>query len=283
MGSQHSGRATLLPSLALLAGQLSVNLGAAVAKHLFPVIGVEGMTAYRVGFAALILLTIFRPWRTPPSWREAVNLVIYGGVTGLMNLLIYRAFNLIPIGIAVAIEVAGPLTVAVLASHRPRDFVAVLLAVIGLYFLLPLRDAPDQLDPVGVAYALGAAVCWATYIVFGKRVSALQGGQGVVAWGMLAAALLIVPIGVSYAGAALLTPSFMLTGLVIAVLSSAVPYSLEMLALRGLSRRAFGMLSSTAPAVGAIAGMLVLGEHLSLTQWLAIFSIVAASALTALG
>ncbi|MFA9219158.1 MAG: EamA family transporter, partial [Sphingomonadaceae bacterium] len=146
----------------------------------------------------------------------------------------------------------------------------------------PLRNAPDQLDPGGGAYALGAAACWGTYIVFGKRVSAQQGGAGVVAWGMLAAALLIVPIGISYAGASLLTPSFMLTGLAIAVLSSAVPYSLEMLALRGLSQRAFGMLSSTAPAVGAIAGMLVLGEHLNLTQWLAIASMVLASALTAL-
>jgi len=271
-----------MPALALLAGQLSVNLGAAVAKHLFPVIGVEGMTAYRVGFAALILLAIFRPWRTLPSRREALMLAIYGGVTGLMNLLFYRSLQLIPIGVAVAIEVAGPLTVAVLASRRPRDFAAVLLAVVGLYFLLPLHDAPDQLDPVGVAYALAAAVCWATYIVFGKRVSGLQAGQGVVAWGMLAAALLIVPVGVAYAGAALLTPSFMLTGLVIAVLSSAVPYSLEMLALRSLSQRAFGMLSSTAPAIGAIAGMLVLGEHLSLTQWLAIGSMVVASALTAL-
>ena len=280
-GAAH-GQAALLPALALLGGQLSVNLGAAVAKHLFPLIGVEGMTAYRVGFAALILLAIFRPWRTPPSRREAVHLAIYGGVTGLMNLLIYRAFNLIPIGIAVAIEVAGPLTVAVLASRRPRDFAAVLLSVTGLCFLLPLRDAPGRLDPAGVAYAFGAAVCWATYIVFGKRVSSQQSGQGVVAWGMLAASLLIVPVGVAYAGAALLTPSFMLTGVVIAVLSSALPYSLEMLALRGLSRRAFGMLSSTAPAVGAIAGMLVLGEHLNLTQWLAIASIVAASALTAL-
>jgi inner membrane transporter RhtA len=276
----NAGRA--MPALALLAGQLSVNLGAAVAKHLFPLIGVEGMTAYRVGFAALILLAIFRPWRTPPSRREAINLMVYGGVTGLMNLLFYRSLNLIPIGIAVAIEVTGPLTVAVLSSRRPRDFAAVLLAAVGLYFLLPLRDAPDQLDPVGVAYAVGAAVCWATYIVFGKRVSSLQGGQGVVAWGMLAASVLIVPVGVSYAGAALLTPSFMLTGLVIAVLSSAVPYSLEMLALRGLSQRAFGMLSSTAPAIGAIAGMLVLGEHLSATQWLAIASMVVASALTAL-
>jgi inner membrane transporter RhtA len=284
MNVANSGAArhnTLLPALALLTGQLSVNLGAAVAKHLFPVIGVEGMTAYRVGFAALILLAIFRPWRTPVSRSDAINLAIYGSVTGLMNLLIYRSFNLIPIGVAVAIEVAGPLTVAVLSSRRPRDFAAVMLAVVGLYFLLPLRDTPDQLNPVGVAYALAAAVCWATYIVIGKRVS-LQGGQSVVAWGMLAASVLIVPVGIAYAGAALLTPAFMLTGLVIAILSSAVPYSLEMLALRGLSPRVFSMLSSTAPAVGAIAGMLVLGEHLNLTQWLAIGSMVAASALTAL-
>nr|WP_315260490.1 EamA family transporter [uncultured Duganella sp.] len=271
----------LTAGLALLCSQLSLNVGAAFAKNLFPKVGVEGVTAYRVGISALIMLAMFRPWRTPLTWKQAANVATYGSVIGLMNLLIYRAFERIPMGIAVAIEVAGPLTVAVLASQRPRDVVAVCLAVAGLYFLLPIHGEVNQLDPVGVAYAAGAAVCWAMYIIYGKRVSAMSGGQS-VAWGMLAASLFIVPIGAAYTGMALLTPSFLLIGAVIAVMSSALPYTLEMVSMRTLSSRTFSMFSSAAPALSALAGMAVLGEHLTLTQWLAISAIVMASALTSL-
>ncbi|MES2351239.1 MAG: EamA family transporter [Pseudomonadota bacterium] len=278
---KHAGGSAPLAGFALLASQLSLNLGAAIAKHLFPLIGVEGVVAYRVGIAAVLMLLIFRPWRTPLTWRQGVNVAIYGSVIGLMNLLIYRSFSLIPLGVAVAIEVAGPLTVAVLSSRRPRDFAAVCLAVVGLYFLLPIHGHVDQLNPVGVAYAAGAAVCWALYIVYGKRVSAMHGGQS-VAWAMLAASLFIVPVGAWYAGSLLLTPMYMLIGLAIAVMSSALPYTLEMLSMRTLSSRTFSMFSSGAPALSALAGMAVLGEHLTPTQWLAIASIVVASALTSL-
>ena len=219
----------LLPSLAVLGGQISVNLGAAVAKNLFPVIGVEGITAYRVGFSALFLLAVFRPWRFSLTRKDVLNLLVYGSVLGLMNLLIYRAFALIPIGIAVAIEVTGPLAVAMLSSRRPRDLLAISCAVFGLYLLLPLQGNPGSLNPVGVAYALGAATCWALYIIFGKRASSLQGGQA-VAWGMTVAAMLTVPIGAAYAGTALLSSSLALMGLAIAMLSSALPYTLEIVA-----------------------------------------------------
>ena len=272
----------LLPSLAVLGGQISVNLGAAVAKNLFPVIGVEGITAFRVGFSALFLLAVFRPWRFSLTRKDVLNLLVYGSVLGLMNLLIYRAFALIPIGIAVAIEVTGPLAVAMLSSRRPRDLLAVSCAVFGLYLLLPLRGNPGSLNPVGVAYALGAATCWALYIIFGKRASSLQGGQA-VAWGMTVAAMLTVPIGAAYAGTALLSSSLALMGLAIAMLSSALPYTLEIFALRRLPQGVFGMFSSAAPAVSALAAMAVLGEHLSSIQWLAIACIVLASAMAALG
>lgn len=281
MTDEKKQASALLAGFALLGSQLSLNLGAAVAKHLFPLIGVEGVTAYRVGIAAVVMLLVFRPWRTPLTWRQAGNVAVYGCVIGLMNLLIYRSFSLIPLGIAVAIEVAGPLTVAVLSSRRPRDFAAVCLAVAGLYFLLPIHGRVDQLNPLGVAYAAGAAVCWALYIVFGKRVSVMHGGQS-VAWAMLAASLFIVPLGAWYAGAVLLTPAYILIGAAIAVMSSALPYTLEMLSMRTLSSRTFSMFSSGAPALSALAGMLVLGEHLTPTQWLAIASIVLASALTSL-
>jgi inner membrane transporter RhtA len=270
----------LLPSLALLGSQISVNIGAAVAKNLFHVIGVEAITAFRVGFSALILLAIFRPWRTPLARRDVGNLLIYGTVMGMMNLLIYRAFNHIPIGIAVAIEVTGPLLVALLSSRRPRNIASVALAVFGLYLLLPLNGAVDRLDPDGVAYALGAAACWALYIVFGKRASTMRGG-GAVAWGMLVASLFLVPIGAAYGDASTLTPAVVLTGLAIAVLSSAIPYSLEMIALRGLPQGLYGMFSSTAPAVTALAGLVILGERLKQLQWIAIACIVLASAICA--
>jgi inner membrane transporter RhtA len=133
------------------------------------------------------------------------------------------------------------------------------------------------LDPAGIAYAFGAAFCWAMYIVFGKRASKLEGGQA-VAWGMLAASLFTVPVGIAYAGAALLQPAVLLGGLAVALLSSALPYSLEMMALRRLPRRVFGMLASSSPAVGALAGFAVLGEQLTPLQWLAILLVMAASA-----
>jgi inner membrane transporter RhtA len=271
----------LPPSLALFGSQLSVNLGAAVAKNLFPVIGVEAITAFRVGFSALLLMAIFRPWRSKLTRRDVVNLLIYGTVMGMMNLLIYRAFNRIPIGIAVAIEVTGPLLVALLSSRRPRDIGSCVLAVFGLYLLLPLNGGAGRLDPVGVGYAFGAAACWALYIVFGKRASTLRGGQA-VAWGMLVASLFIVPLGVAYANVSLLTPAMLATGVVIAVLSSAIPYSLEILALRGLPQGLFGMFSSAAPAVSALAGLAILGERLSEIQWFAIACIVLASATCAI-
>ena len=264
------------PHLILLPARLS-----AVAKQLFPVIGVEGITAFRVGFSALLLMAIFRPWRCALTRRDVVNLLVYGTVMGMMNLLIYRAFERIPLGIAVAIEVTGPLLVALLSSRRPRDIASCALAMFGLYLLLPVNGGAGRLDPAGIAYAFGAAACWALYIVFGKRASTLCGGQA-VAWGMLVASLFIVPLGAAHANAAMLTPGVLATGLVIAVLSSAIPYSLEMIALRGLPQGLFGMFSSAAPAVSAIAALLILGERLSAIEWGAIACIVLASALCAM-
>jgi inner membrane transporter RhtA len=279
--SERPGAALLPASLTLLAAQLSGNLGSAVAKHLFSAVGVEGVTAYRVGFSALLLLALFRPWRGPLNRADLFNLAIYGAGMGLMNLMIYRAFSLIPIGVAVAIEVTGPLAVAILGSRRPRDFAAVACAVFGLYLLLPLRAGAAHLDPHGIAYAFGAGLCWAVYIIFGKRASSLAGGRA-ASLGLLVAACFTVPVGIGYAGASLLNPALMLSGLALAVLSSALPYSLEISALRRLPQGVFGILSSAAPAVAALMGLVVLGERLDTTQWIAIGFIVLASAVYAL-
>ena len=271
----QAGSGTLGPGLAILASMVSVNAGAAWAKHLFPLVGSQGVTAVRVGLAALIMLAIVRPWRSLPARRDALNLLVYGLMLGCMNLLIYGAFARIPIGIAVAIEVVGPLAVVVLSSRRARDLAWVLLAAFGLWLLAPVHEGVAPLDPAGVAYALGAAFCWAMYIVFGKRVSHLNGGQA-VAWGMLAAALFTVPVGVAHAGGSLLLPTVLAGGLAVAVLSSALPYSLEMAALARLPQRVFGILVSAGPAFAALAGWVVLGERLTGLQWLAILLVILA-------
>jgi inner membrane transporter RhtA len=198
-----------------------------------------------------------------------------------MNLCIYRAMELIPIGIAIAIEVTGPLAVALLGSRRLRDFLWLACAAAGLTMLLPVK-AGATLHPLGVAYAAGAALCWALYIVFGKRASAMPAGQA-VAWGMLVASTFTVPLGIVHASGALLEPNVLLGGLTVAILSSMVPYSLEMLALRRLPNSVFGLVVSASPAVASLIGFIILGERLSWVQWAAIACIVCASAGSALG
>ena len=195
-----------------------------------------------------------------------------------MNLMFYMALRDIPFGLAVAIEFSGPLAVAIYYSRRALDFVWLALAVLGLALILPLGGNASglNLSPVGIACALGAAVCWASYIVLGRRLGHIPSGQA-VSLGLLCAALVVVPFGVAEAGLKLLTPSILLFGLMVAAISSALPYSLEMLALRRLPPATFGIALATEPAIAALMGMLLLSEHLTLTQWTAIACIMAAA------
>ncbi len=260
---------------------ISVNLGAAFAKSLFATLGFQGMAAYRIGFAALLLMLAWRPWRAPLLRAQRLDLLGFGLALGLMNLTIYSAFARIPIGIAVAIEVTGPLLVVLWNSRTLKDLALLVLAVGGLSLLSPAAlPGGAALDPLGVGFAVAAALCWALYIVFGKRVSALPNGQA-VSYGMAVAAALAVPLGIFHAGSRLLVPSHLLTGLLVAILSSLLPYSLEMTALRRVPSRVFGMLVSASPAVAALSGALVLGESLTSKQWIAILCVVSASALAA--
>jgi len=265
-----------LPYLALLGSILSFCIGTSFAKQLFPQIGAEGTAAYRVGFSALIVLVVFRPWRYPLSRANLLATMRYGAVLGLMNLSFYMALRTIPLGLAIAIEFIGPLTVSLIHARRAMHFVAVGLAAAGLALLLPIHAAHQTLDPVGVGYALGAGVFWGLYIVFGKQTKAMPGGQA-VALGMTMAALIVVPIGIHAEGALLLSPSLIVVGLAAAFLSSSIPYSLEIFALKAIPANRFGVLVSIEPAVGALAGGLLLGERLSSQQWLAIVLVVAAS------
>jgi inner membrane transporter RhtA len=266
----------LTPYAALIGAIVSLCVGTSFAKQLFPLVGAQGATAYRVGFSALLLCLIWRPWRTKLSRDDLMRLALYGAVLGLMNLSFYMAIRTIPLGLAIAIEFIGPLSLALIHSRRLIHFLWIGLAGLGLLLLLPLRDASHALDPVGVAFAGAAAVFWALYIILGKRTGCLPAGQS-VALGMSTAALVVVPFGLVEAGATLFNPALLGLGLVVAIVSSAIPYSLEMIALRGIPKRSFGVMLSLEPAAGALAGLAILGEHLALSQWLAIGLIIAAS------
>lgn len=262
---------------AILGSVTFLGVGTSWAKHaLFPLIGAQGTTVLRIGFAALMLLVLWRPWRWPLTRRDAGRVAMYGAALGAMNLCFYLALRTIPFGVAVAIEFAGPLAVALWSSRRPLDFIWVTLAVLGLGLLLPVRNGVGALDPVGVLFALTAAVFWATYIVFGKRVGHLP-TRHTVPLGLTVAALVVAPIGIGHAGGALLAPDVLAVGAGVAVLSSAIPISLEMMALKRLPPQAFGVMISVEPAVSALLALVLLDESLSLIQWSAIGMIVMAS------
>jgi inner membrane transporter RhtA len=267
----------LLPVLAVIGSIISLCVGSSFAKRIFADVGAEGATALRVTFAAIILLSIWRPWRLSLSSKEAKSIFLYGITLGSMNLLFYLAISRLPVGLAIAIEFIGPLALAIFSSRRAIDFVWIAFAVLGLGLLLPFKPEAGSLDLLGVAYALGAAVCWALYIVLGKRAGRGHAGQ-VTSLGMTIAALVALPFGIARAGMQLINPEYLGVGLAVGILSSAIPYSLEMYALTRLPKQTFGILLSLEPAVGAIAGLLVLGEVLTLWQWMAVGSIIVASA-----
>jgi inner membrane transporter RhtA len=255
---------------------LSFQIGASFAKQLIPLVGSPGTTALRLGLSALLVLAVLRPWRSIPTRRAWPILLAYGLSLGAMNFVFYLALERLPLGIAVAIEFIGPLGVAVAASRRRRDYLWVGLAAGGLLALLPIAPSGRQLDPLGVAYAAAAGVGWALYIIFGQKAGAAHGAAA-SSWGMLIAALLVVPLGVADAGGILFSTSVLPFGIAVALFSSALPYTLEMVALRRLSTKTFGTLMSFEPAIAAVAGALVLGERLTAGQWLAVGAVVVAS------
>lgn len=267
---------TLLPVSILIVAMISVQSGASLAKSLFPVIGAQGTTTLRLILAAIFLLLVLRPWRTRINTGALGTVLLYGLALGFMNLLFYMSLRTVPLGIAVALEFTGPLAVAVFSSRRALDFLWIALAVVGLLLLLPIGESAAHLDLVGAAYALGAGVCWALYIIFGQRAGADHGMQS-ASLGVLVAALVISPFGIAHAGTDLLNLSLLPVALGVALLSTAIPYTLEMYALTRMPARTFGTLMSIEPALGALSGLLFLGERLSLLQWLAIGAIILAS------
>lgn len=265
----------LLPIGALLIAIVSIQAGASFAKSLFPVLGAEGTNAVRLILGAMMLTCVLRPWRARITARNWQMVTLYGIILAGMNLTFYLAIERIPLGIAAAIQFIGPLAIAIFTSRRKLDFLWVALAAGGLLLLLPIEADMPALDPIGVLCALGAALGWALYIVVGKRAGAAHGGF-TPALGMLIAAIVVVPLG-GVEAAHLLTLDLLPLALMVAMLSSAIPFAFEMIALRHLTALTYGTLTSLEPAIGALAGLVILHEALSPLQWLAVLLVVCAS------
>jgi inner membrane transporter RhtA len=275
-GRLYAIAASRAGSLALVVFAIvSIQIGASIAKRLFPLAGAPGTAALRLGFATVILWLLFRPWRAPVARGARLPLLVYGSSLGAMNLLFYLALRTVPQGLAVALEFTGPMAVSLLAARRPLDFLWVACALSGLLLLLP-GLVGSAIDPAGAGFALAAGACWGLYMVYGQKAGGVHGVTS-TAWGMGVAALLVVPVGVHDAGARLLDPALWPPALGIAVLSSALPYTIEMFALQHIPVRSFGILMSMEPALGAMAGLLLLDEHLGARQWLAIGAVITAS------
>lgn len=271
-------RQLLIAVAAVLFSMVSVTAGAALAKSLFAAIGPEGSTALRNGYGAIMLVAFWRPWRAGAlSWPQLRILLLYGCSMGLMNLLFYSSLQTLPLGLAVAIEFTGPFTLALINSRRAADFLWLVLAVIGLSLLLPWGSGPVAADPKGVAFALGAGVLWALYIVFGQRASRLMPGGSVTSIGITIGSMITVPIGLFHAGSAMFAWSSLGIALGVALTSSAIPYSMDMVALKRLPARTFSILMSLEPAVAALSGLILLGEGLTTRQMIAIACVMVAS------
>ena len=258
-----------LPAAALVVAMVSIQYGATLAERLFPAVGAQGTTALRLSVAAVMLGVALRPWRTRVRRSDLGVLLGYGACLGAMNLCFYMALRTIPLGIAVAVEFSGPLVVAVLSSRRAVDFAWIGLAVVGLALLSPGVHSAHHLDLVGVGFVAAAGALWGLYIVFGQRVGQTLGGRA-SAYGTVVAALVVLPVGVAHAGMGLLRPEILMGAIGVGLFSSALPYSLEMVALTRMPARVYSTMTSVEPAIGAVMGLVLLHQALGAGQWVGI-------------
>jgi inner membrane transporter RhtA len=264
--------------LLVLAAIVSVQFGGALAATLIPLVGVFGSVTLRLTIAATVLLVIARPRVRGRSSADWLVVGAFGAVLAIMNLFFYGALARIPLGVAVTIEFIGPLVLATVLSHRRKDLLAVAGAASGVVLISGIASTPwAEVDLAGVGLALAAGAAWAAYIVFSGRTGARFAQLDGLAIAMAIAAVLVAPVGMATAGSALWTPDALWRGAATAVLSSVLPYSLELIALRRLAAHVFGILLSLEPAVAALAGFLVLSQRLSTLQLFGMACVVAAS------
>jgi inner membrane transporter RhtA len=261
------------PPVLVLAGIVSVQVGASLARQLFPIAGAVGVVTLRLVFSASILLVAWRPSlrMTKQAW---LYVGLFGLVLAVMNMSFYQAINRIPLGVAVTVEFLGPLTVALAGSRRWLDGLWALLAAGGVVLL---TDGGGHISIAGVLFALGAAACWACYILLSAKVGEHTPGGAGLAVASAIGGLLVAPFGIVTAGTELVRPVVLAAGFGVALLSSVVPYSAELEALRRMPPRVFGVLMSLEPAVAALCGLIVLGQGLVPVQWIAVCLVVGAS------
>jgi inner membrane transporter RhtA len=266
--------------LLVLAAIVSVQFGGALAATLVPRVGAAGSVALRLVLAAAVLLAVARPRLRGHTRADWLTVCAFALVLGLMNLAFYSSLARLPLGVAVTIEFVGPLVLATVLSRRLRDLVAVTGAALGVVLISGALTVPwDELEVPGILLALTAGACWAAYILLSARTGTRFAQLDGLAIAMAIAALLVAPVGVSTAGSALLSWDALWRGAGIALLSSVLPYSLELIALRRLSAQVFGVLLSLEPAVAALAGLVVLGQRLTQPQLVGLVCVMAASAL----
>lgn len=267
-----------LQSLILLfIAMVSMQSSGALAKVLFEHFPVLTISAMRLLMGSLILAIIFRIWQVNFKQIKWSAIISYGVALAGMNALFYLSIERLPLGIAVSFEFIGPLSVALFHARQKFDFIWVGLAILGLVLLFPFDQAAHRLDPIGIALALGAGACWALYIIAGQKPSGVSGNH-TVCLGMFVGMLCLIPIALfSGMSATVFQPSNLIYFIALAILASALPFSLEMIALRNLSALSFGTLMSLEPAVAAFSGFIFLGEQLLWTQWLALATIISAS------
>nr|WP_116116224.1 EamA family transporter [Austwickia chelonae] len=266
------------PVLLVLAAVLSVQFGGALGATLIPVVGVVGAVAIRLGLGALIMLVLVRPGPRGHQWQDWATVGAFGLALAAMNTAFYASLSRLPIGVAVTVEFVGPLLLAAALSRHLRDGLAVMTAAAGVVLVSGVLTTPwSRIDLVGLLLAATAGAAWAVYIVLSARTGRRFRGTEGLAWAMVIGAMCTVPAGLWLEGTSLFGGEALVKGLGIAVLSSVLPYSLELVALRRMSAHVFGVLLSVEPAAAALAGFLVLGQGLENTQLLGMLLVTAAS------
>lgn len=273
-------RSPIVNTAMIVGAIISVQVGAAIAATMFDEVGAAGMVFLRLGFASIILCALGRPklrGRTRRDWKLTA---VFGVLMAVMNLTFYAAVDRLPLGLAVTLELLGPLGLAVAMSRRAREFAWTALAIVGVVLL---GEGGDHIDALGVVFVLIAAVGWAGYILLSAETGRRSDGIDGLALAITAGAVVAAPVGIVDGGAALLRPGILLAAVGVALMSSVINFVLELAALRQVSPRAFGVLMSLSPVVAVIAGFVVLGQRLTLLQIVAVACVIVASAATVWG